>query len=108
MHGGDIYNNSVDMDFSVNLNPYPRYIKDEALIKTAVDEGIRAAVNYPDPGQNGVRNAIADAEGIPASCVYAGSGASELIMAVTNLVKPKKALLTEPCYSGYEDNTAYP
>ncbi|MCR5356375.1 MAG: aminotransferase class I/II-fold pyridoxal phosphate-dependent enzyme [Lachnospiraceae bacterium] len=102
MHGGDIYNNSVDMDFSVNLNPYPKFIKDEAALKTAIDEGIRAAVNYPDIAQGGVRNAIAEAERLPASCVYAGSGASELLMAVTSLIKPKKALLIEPCYSGYK------
>ena len=102
MHGGDIYNNSVDMDFSVNLNPYPKFIKDEAAIKRAIDEGIKAAVNYPDIRQAGVRRVIAESEGIPASCVYAGSGASELLMAVTSMIKPKKALLIEPCYSGYE------
>lgn len=102
MHGGDIYNNSVDIDFSVNLNPYPLSPDDEAAISDAMEEGVSAAGQYPDIAQSDVRKAIAASEGVPEDCVYAGSGASELIMAVTAMTAPKKALLIEPCYSGYE------
>ena len=101
-HGGDIYNNSVDIDFSVNLNPYELAGADERAVKDAIAEGIESAVCYPDIRQRDVRAAIAETEGVTADQVYAGSGASQLIMAVTNLVNPKKALLIDPCYSGYE------
>ena len=57
---------------------------------------------YPDPAQKEVREAIASANGLTGECVYAGNGASEIIAAITSMTAPKKALLIEPCYSGYE------
>lgn len=102
MHGGDIYNNRVDIDFSVNLNPYPPDKETEDRIKTAVNEGLDNARYYPDPAQKDVREAIASANGLTGECVYAGNGASEIIAAITSMTAPKKALLIEPCYSGYE------
>lgn len=102
MHGGDIYNNEIDTDFSVNLNPFPLHKEDEIAIKAAIDRGVGAAFYYPDMEQKEVRTAIAASEGVSAECVYCGSGASELIMAVTAMRAPKKALLIEPCYGGYE------
>ncbi len=101
MHGGDIYNNIVDIDFSVNLNPYgtPGL---KRIIGEAVREGIALANAYPDIAQSAVRSAIADSERIDSGCVVAGNGASELIMAVAGMCAPKRALLVEPCYSGYE------
>lgn len=102
MHGGDIYNNSVDIDFSVNLNPYRLSGEDERAIKLAMSEGLENAGYYPDIRQTDVRAAIAEAEEVGIENVIAGSGASELIMAVTSFAAPRKALLIEPCYSGYE------
>ena len=100
-HGGDIYNNSVDIDFSVNLNPY---VTDElkAVIKEAASEGMASASFYPDPDQKAVRSALADMENIDMECVFAGNGASELLLASARMLNPGKALLIEPCYTGYE------
>lgn len=102
MHGGNIYDYSIDIDFSVNLNPCTLSGEDADTINSAMAEGIENARFYPDIRQSTVRAAIAEAEGVTPGQVYAGSGASELIMAVTALVSPKKALLIDPCYSGYE------
>ncbi len=97
-HGGDIYRNKVNIDFSVNLNP----LGTPERVKAAVAESIGRASFYPDIRQEEVRNAIAGALGIDRSLVYAGSGASELIMALVRAARPKKALLFEPAFSGYE------
>ncbi|MBQ8006691.1 MAG: aminotransferase class I/II-fold pyridoxal phosphate-dependent enzyme, partial [Lachnospiraceae bacterium] len=99
-HGGDIYSNSVNIDFSVSLNPY---VTDElkAVIGEAAAEGMASAGFYPDPEQRAVRSAIADMENVEPECVYTGSGASELLLAIARMRNPKKALLIEPCYSGY-------
>ena len=99
-HGGDIYNNSVNFDFSVSLNPY---VTDElkTVMGEAAAEGMASAGVYPDPEQRAVRSAIADMENVEPECVYAGSGASELLLAIARMCNPKKALLIEPCYSGY-------
>ena len=97
-HGGDIYRNKVNIDFSVNLNP----LGTPERVKAAVAESIGRASFYPDIMQEEVRNVIAGALGIDKSLVYAGSGASELIMALVRAARPKKALLFEPAFSGYE------
>lgn len=103
MHGGDIYNNRVDIDFSVNLNPYPLDKESEEKIKAAMCAGMKTARLYPDIAQKDVRTAIARANDVDPGCVYAGNGASEIIKAVTSMAAPKTALLIEPCYSGYEN-----
>ena len=101
MHGGDIYNNDIDIDFSVNLNPYvdPK-IKEQ--IASAAREGFLRARSYPDITQTGVRLAIACSEDVENECIIAGSGASELITGIVHALLPKTALLPRPCFSGYE------
>ncbi len=98
IHGGDIYRNKVNMDFSVNLNPLgtPEEVLD------AVKASIEKSNAYPDIEQDEVRRVIAEATGIDCSCICAGNGASELIMALVRAVAPGRALLFEPCFSGYE------
>ncbi len=97
-HGGDVYRNKVNMDFSVNLNPLgaPRNVLE------AVRSSVDLAGRYPDIMQTDVRRAIAEFEGVSPDFVFAGNGASELIMAMVRAVRPKKAFLYEPCFSGYE------
>ncbi len=96
-HGGDIYRNKIRLDFSVNLNP----LGPPAEVLAAVKASLEKAGCYPDPRQDEIRNAIAEALKIDSSCVYAGNGASELLMAAVRAVNPRKALLFEPGYSGY-------
>lgn len=96
-HGGDIYRNTVHTDLSVNLNPEGT----PAPLTEAAGEGIRLASVYPDTEQEAVRSAIAAADGVNMECVFAGNGASELILASVRAVNPKTALLIEPCFSGY-------
>ena len=96
-HGGDIYRNKVDIDFSVNLNPTG--IPDD--ISEAIKEGVSRAGTYPDSKQESVREIISEHEGITPECVLAGNGASELIFAAVRAVKPRNVLLIEPGFSGY-------
>jgi len=97
-HGGDIYRNKVDIDFSVNLNPLGiRNEMKEALIK-ALDR----SEEYPDQDQRLVREKIADMEGLDFGNVFAGCGASELIPAIVRSLRPENALIFAPSYTGYE------
>ena len=88
IHGGDIYRNKVDIDFSVNLNP----LGIQPMIRDAIARSAELAGVYPDPGQEEVRAVIADAEGLSPECVYAGAGASELIQAAVRAKSPEEAL----------------
>jgi len=97
VHGGDIYRNRVELDFSVNLNPEPA----PEEIMTAALRGLELMHNYPDPLQEELRAAIADMSGCDPSDVVCGCGASELMMAIIHAVRPGNALITAPCYAGY-------
>ena len=97
MHGGDIYRNRVRMDFSVNLNPMG---PPEAIAGLLEKANSRLSV-YPDLHQAAVREAVAAYEGTTPDRVIAGNGASELFMAAIRAIRPGKALLFEPCYTGY-------
>ena len=53
-HGGDIYNNTVSHDFSVNINPLGCPME----VKSAIAAVIQRLGEYPDPEQKAVRNAL--------------------------------------------------
>ncbi|MBQ6315827.1 MAG: aminotransferase class I/II-fold pyridoxal phosphate-dependent enzyme [Mogibacterium sp.] len=98
VHGGDIYRNRVELDYSVNLNPEPA----PEEIMTAALKGLELMHNYPDPLQEELRTAIVGMAGCRPSDVVCGCGASELMMAIVHAVRPGSALITAPCYAGYE------
>ena len=96
-HGGDVYRNKVHMDFSVNLNPLGTPVTVMDTLKASIEK----ADQYPDPAQEQVRSALANALLVKSENVCAGSGASELLLAAIRAVDPQKAFLFEPCFSGY-------
>ncbi|MCR5251596.1 MAG: aminotransferase class I/II-fold pyridoxal phosphate-dependent enzyme [Lachnospiraceae bacterium] len=96
-HGGDIYRNRVELDFSVNLNP----LGTPAEVSGAIRAALERVDVYPDPEQEAVRRAIAECEGVPADCVIAGNGASELLLAAVRALRPVRAILPEPAFTGY-------
>ncbi len=98
MHGGDIYRNKVNTDFSVNLNP----LGPPPEVLHALQTSLGMAGYYPDPRQDAVRDAIAQYERTEPDCIAAGCGASQLILAAVRAEGPRSALVYEPAYSGYE------
>ncbi len=97
-HGGDIYRNKVNIDFSVNLNPLG--IRDE--MKEALVESLERSIQYPDMEQRLLREKISIAEDIDYANVFAGCGASELIHAIARSNGVGSALIFAPSYTGYE------
>lgn len=98
MHGGDIYRNQVNIDFSVNVNPLgmPETVR-RALTK-AVDE----CTAYPDLYAEELRSSLANVTGIAPGHIICGNGASELFLAVVHGLKPRKVILPVPSFYGYE------
>ncbi|MCR5094623.1 MAG: aminotransferase class I/II-fold pyridoxal phosphate-dependent enzyme [Lachnospiraceae bacterium] len=96
-HGGDIYRNQVELDFSVNLNP----LGTPEAVARAVRESAELAAMYPDPRQEAVRRAIAQLESVSDDQVIGGSGASELLLAAVRALQPRRAFLFEPAFTGY-------
>ena len=99
MHGGDIYRNTIQFDFSVNLNP----LGVPSEVQWVLTEAALHANKYPDIFHERLIKETAELlEVNPAKIIY-GNGASELIMAICHSLAPKKALLLAPCFSGYEN-----
>ena len=101
-HGGDIYTNPVQMDFSVNLSPLG--IPDE--VRTAYLMAIDDLGRYPDEEGRSLRKAASAffaRAGIPVppECFLFGSGAAELIYDIFRAVRPERVILPAPTFSEY-------
>lgn len=98
-HGGNIYAHEGAVDFSASLNPLG--------MPAPVVEALRSAATrfeaYPDPECRELCEAIARAEGVPASQILCTAGATDLIQRACLALRPERALVTAPCFSGYEE-----
>lgn len=97
-HGGDIYRQHVELDFSVNLNPLGM----PENVKEAVISHIDSYMTYPDCHSQNLRAALADKEQVPFETVLCGNGATELIYQAVWARRPKKALILAPAFMEYE------
>lgn len=95
IHGGDIYNHKVNMDFSVNINP----LGIPERVKAAMHAAIEHCDCYPDIACAGLKQAVAAER---ADNVLFGNGASELFLAIVHAIEPKQAVIPIPSFYGYE------
>ena len=95
-HGGDTYG-GIALDFSANVSPLgtPRSVTD--AVKSALPELYR----YPDPYCRELAQAISEYEGVPKDFVLCGNGASELIYAYCEAIRPRRAMELAPTFSEY-------
>lgn len=98
MHGGNIYGNEIEYDFSVNLNPLgpPKSVQD------ALVAALNHVEEYPDPEYRELRRGLANYWQLAEEQLVLGNGASELIPGIIRTLAPKTCMVTAPCYSGYE------
>ena len=99
LHGGEIYAlGEIRQDFSVNINPFG--VPEEVL--QAIRAGLTNVKRYPDRACTVLREALSIRLGLPGENILFGNGASELIMLLVLALRPNKALLPVPSFSGYE------
>lgn len=97
-HGGDVYTNSVKLDFSANINPsgMPDAVR-QALINAA-----KSCEAYPDPYCTALWRKLAEHEHVPIDHILCGNGAAELIYDYAYaLPENKPALIASPTFSEY-------
>lgn len=97
-HGGDIYHNNVIYDFSVNTNPLGM----PPLVKQKLAENMDMFEKYPDIQCGRLREEISLKENIDKENILCGNGASEIFRIIADAIKPHKAMVTAPAFSGYE------
>lgn len=101
-HGADVYDAAGKprqlIDFSASLNPLGM---PEAVVD-ALRSGVGHFDAYPDPASRALRAALAQAHGVPVDYLVCTAGASDLIARLCQVLRPDAALVTAPCFSGYE------
>lgn len=100
-HGGDVYRNPIEYDFSINVNPLGMPL---ASIQAA-HEGVVLTGRYPDYKAEQLCHAIAKAKQIPADRIIPGNGAAELLYVLGQTI-PEKALTIAPTFTGYAEAVA--
>lgn len=98
IHGGDIYRNRVDIDFSVNVNP----LGIPKAAESAMYEAVEACSKYPDMGAEQLKTAVSRMQDVPEKYLVFGNGASELFMTIVHGLRPAKTVIPVPSFYGYE------
>lgn len=102
-HGGDIltaqsqYGGPI-LDFSANLNPLGM----PEAVRQAAEKAVAEAVHYPDPLCRALREAIAAHDGVEESQIVCGNGAADVVFRLVQAKAPRRALVTAPTFSEYE------
>lgn len=96
-HGGDIYGGGIRWDFSANTNP----LGTPPGVLQAVQGCLTQLHRYPDPYCRELVQAISQFESVPASWVFCGSGAAELIYSYCRCIQAQKAVELAPTFSEY-------
>ena len=87
IHGGDIYQNKVELDFSVNINPFGIPEK----VKEAMRQSLECCEQYPDIHHAKLIREIGKRHAFPENQILCGNGASELFVAIVHAIRPKKS-----------------
>ncbi len=100
IHGGNIYKYDNEMyDFSANLNPLGM----PKVCRRAIVENVDRYESYPDPFNRELKKAVSEFWNLPESFFCFGNGAADIIFRMVLALKPKKALITAPTFSEYEE-----
>lgn len=98
IHGGDVYRNQVDIDFSINVNP----LGTPECVIAALHKAVEMCGKYPDMEAERLGEAVSTFLGVPREYLLFGNGASELFMAIVHGLKPKKVVIPVPSFYGYD------
>ena len=105
LHGGDIYHNQIEMDFSVSVNPLGM----PEGVKKALMDAIENGSHYPDIYGTELVEKLAESESVEKEQILLGNGAAELIYALVHAIYVQRnkqgvsALSIAPTFSEYEN-----
>ncbi len=91
-HGGDIYSQDIQMDYSANINPLG--------MPEAVEREVCSL--YPDSRCERLRQVLGRHHGVEDKWIICGNGAADLIFGLAAALRPVRGLVTAPAFSEYE------
>ena len=80
-HGGNIYSDDTEYDFSANINPLGM----PENVRKAVLKSVDMCESYPEPYSERLVSAISEYENFPAENIVCGNGASDLIYRIISV-----------------------
>ncbi len=88
------------LDFSSSINPFgpPEFLR------STVSRSLENIVDYPEPGAEEFIAFAAKKNGVPETSIIAANGSEQIIYALPQAFKVKKALITVPSYIDYEES----
>ena len=98
IHGGDIYRNHINIDFSISVNP----LGIPESVKMALHNAVKFCDKYPDIRAEKLKKAVSKMCDVPEEYLLFGNGASELFMAASHAIKANKTIIPVPTFYGYE------
>ena len=97
-HGGDVYQNDIRLDFSVNVNP----LGTPPEVQRAAADAAGNLAAYPDPYCGRLRQKLSAVHDTDVRDILCGNGAAELIFQFALALRPGKVILPVPSFSEYE------
>lgn len=102
VHGGDIFRGGIDLDLSVNINPFGM----PESARRAAARSMDRWEQYPDALQRKLRNRMSERlrqEGFPVrpESLLFGNGASDLLYSIFQALRPERVLIPVPGFSEY-------
>lgn len=85
------------IDFSASINP----LGVPEPVWQALQQALPRITDYPELEAESLRRALADYHRLPPENLLPGSGSTELIYLLPRILRPRRALLVQPCFSEY-------
>lgn len=104
VHGGDVYTYAEQyggqevLDFSANINPWGI----AEPVRQAMLQAVDLCTRYPDPFCRELTAALASQYSLAPSMLFCANGAAEVFFRLTDVLRPKTALVTAPTFAEYE------
>ena len=97
-HGGEIYERTYDLDYSVNVN----CMGTPASVIEAAAKGAALSAQYPDVNCRELRKNLGAFLQVKENQIVFGNGAADVIFSAILARKPKKVLVPAPTFAEYE------
>ncbi len=84
-------------DFSASINP----LGVPAEVQQALQQALSRISDYPELDAASLRAELADYHQLPPENLLPGSGSTEMIYLLPRVLRPRRALLVQPCFGEY-------
>jgi threonine-phosphate decarboxylase len=84
-------------DFSASINP----LGVPPVVRQALQQALERITDYPELDAVSLRSELADFHQLPQDNLLPGSGSTELIYLLPRVLRPRRAVLIQPCFGEY-------